>query len=1784
MKANSRLLLLLLLFSFTYVQAQNRPIYLSSGIIQTEANINQPVLDSFNQHSLRFNQKTFAVMQFVSLPTAASRKILSAAGIELQEYLPDNAYTVVISNRLQLASLQQAGVISLLQLSPQQKMEARLKTNIPLWASKVAGTVDLWISYPQAYTQEEVFEGLRSHNIELLPIRMNIGRVVSLRIALNRVEELAALPFVEYVQLAPRGDQTLNFNSRAASRANVLNASIANGGKSLKGEGVVIGVGDNADVQTHIDFSGRLINRAAMPASGHGHHVTGTVAGAGNGNDFFRGYAPKSTIVSQAFNGILQNAAAYVNDYGMVITNNSYGDNVDCDYHGSYDLYSRWMDQMAFDLPYLQNVFASGNSGASSCFPFQPGYHTVLGGYQSAKNVITVGATTDSGAIAGFSSKGPVRDGRTKPEITAMGQQVASAWPTSYYSYNNGTSMASPAVAGGAALLYQRYRQLNAGQNPKNALIKAILCNGASDRGNNGPDYQYGFGWMNLLRSVDMIENNRYLSGNSTNGGSNNHVINIPANTSQLKVLLYWNDPAASPLSAKTLVNDLDLEVINGSVTTLPKVLDTSNAGLNNASIEAADHLNNMEQVIINNPAAGNYTVKIKGTAITQNSLQEYFVVYDFIPAQQLKVTSPAGGETWIPSTSALSRMKISWEAYGFTSGTAMIELSLDNGGSWTKIDSNININRTIYTWYVPNVSTSQALIRISKEGSGESATSQPFSIMPIPVVTFAATTCEGYININWTTVAAATDYEMMILRGDEMQPVATTNSTSYSFGGLSVDSTYWVTVRPRINGIAGRRAVAISRQPIGGSCAGNISDNDLKIEAVISPVTGRKFTATQLSATSQVVVRIKNLDDVPQSNFDLKYSVNGGPWIAETITTPVAAGATYTHTFATTVDLSAVDNYYFSFVVSNNLLDAVTANDTIYRLVKHLENQPLNLSVYFTDNMETGQEVEYVTATTGLAGLGRYDFSPSSVYGRLRAFINSGMAFSGAKALTLDANSYQPSGNSNYLFGTYNLVNYNVNANDLRLDFRYNNHGQQSHVNNRVWIRGSDADPWIEVYDLFMNQDDPGSYKKSSSIELSDILAANGQSFSPSFNVRWGQWGQLPATDKWNASGYSFDDVRVYQVSNDLQMKNIDEPMMASCALGNNTVIKVTVRNSANSTLTNIPVKYRVDNGSWISETIPSIAGNAQVQYSFAATADLSALGTHTIQALVDFSSDSFRENDTLSTTIVNLPVIASYPHLQDFENNNGAWYASGKKSSWEYGTPISNKINGAANGAKAWKTRLAGNYNDNEYSYLYSPCYDISSLSNPTLSFSVALDIEDCGTTLCDGAWVEYSADGLTWIKLGAAGTGTNWYNKTSDQLWSIQNYTNWHVATIPLPTGLNRLRLRFVFKSDVGVNREGIAIDDIHIYDQSMGIYDGLTMTQPVSSVVQGDSWINLTSNGKIIASVKAHNQNLGATDVKAFINTGAVRFTTSQYYHDRNLVLQTNNVNADSVSIRFYFLDKEVDTLLRATGCAGCTKPSSAYRLGVSVYTDPDKSMENGSIGDNNQGVWDFLSSPSVIKVPFDKGYYAEFKTKNIGEFWLNAGGLDGSTPLPVKMMEFTAVKVVPDVLLKWKVGAESNVSRYEIEVARGNDALQAGNWSKIGEVVSTGNSTTTKNYQFTDIENGKIGTRYYRIKTVNADGSFVYSPVRSVVFDDAILWQIYPNPSNGVFNLVYVLNNDETLKLKLVDAKGRTIKQYLRTGNGQVEKLAIDLTLQASGVYLLQVKTVEGTKLFKLYKQ
>ncbi len=1744
------------------------------------------------------------VLQFETLPGDEQRKAMKQQGIELLDYIPSNSFTASVSRKFEAEWISAFKIRAVINPGLAQKMEPALfEGQTPSWAVNVPGAVDVWISFPKSFDYNEVLQQLLLMNIQVISSELKDYRVLALRIPSLRVSEIAAVPFIEYMQFAPAPDAPLNSNSMFASRAHLLRAPLLSGGMNLNGSGVVVGVGDNGDIQSHLDFTGRLINRSGEIIRAHASHVAGTIAGAGIIRELYTGYAPKATIVSQVFSKIFTKASTYVQDHGMVITNNSFGTVTnDCHYNGLYDLSSRILDQQAFDFPELQHVFAAGNDGIRTCTPYPAAFKTVLGGYQSAKNVLTVGSTDFKSDISNFSSRGPVRDGRVKPEVTSMGQFVASTWVDNVYSYNNGTSMAAPGVTGGLALLVQKYRAMHGGNNPKSGLMKALIINGGEDRGNPGPDFSYGFGRINLLRSYSMLNGSTYFTGTLANGNTITRTITVPANTARLKVLLYWQDPPASVMAAKTLVNDLDLQVVTpGSTTLLPSKLDTVSANVANNATTGVDRINNVEQVVIDNPAAGNYDLKAIATAIAQNPTQEYYLVYDIIPLG-IVLTNPVGGEGLWPTVSTLDTFYIQWDDHGGPASQFTLEFTSD-GTNWSTLDAAIPATKRIFSWPVPDNPTDAARIRLTKNGTGISQTSFPFTITAMAIDSLTSDQCEGYIKLGWRSVPGATDYEAMMLRGEEMVTIGTTTNLNYVFSGLSKDSVYWVTVRPRINGKPGRRAVAVSRQPNNGTCAGSISDNDIKVDSILSPVkSGRLFTSTALTNTTPITIRIKNLDDAASTNdINVSYSINGGAPVNALLMgagAMIAAQGFIDYTFATNANLSAVSTYSIA-VTATKSGDPVTGNNTLTRIFRQLDNQPItNAMLPWLDDMETIAEQSHTYKQLGLTGGDRYDFVNSTVYGRIRSRVNTGMAYSGNRALTLDMYRNISGGNIDSLTGTYNLSAFNTSSDDIRIDFRYKNHGQSQHAANAVWIRGNESQPWIKVYDLFANQlTASAGYKLSESIELSDSLAAYGQGFSSSVQVRWGQWGQHMTADENSRAGYSFDNVRIYRATNDVQTLRIDAPGGNECGLTANEAVTATIRNTSNTPVLNVPVILRVNGTVVATETIASIPGSTTIQYTFnPGSANLSAIGDHRIDVWVDLATDSYAENDTASVMVKHLPLVNSFPYLQNFEAGQGSWYAAdGVFNSWEYGTPNSPRIKGAASGSKAWKTNLIGYYNNQETGYLYSPCFNLSGMTNPTLSFSLALDLEDCGVAgLCDGAWVEYSTDGgNSWTKLGISGQGTNWYNKnySGNHVWSQQDYTRWHVATSALPTTNNSsLRLRFVVDSDDGVNRDGLAIDDIHIYDNNYGIYEGATTTTAITQNINGGtSWVNFLSAGKLIASVQPSNQNMGSTAVQVYINTGTVRNHTEQYYHDRNITIKPSLISlADSAVVRFYFLDSESEALLAATGCTDCEKPGSAYELGVSKYSDTDDAKEDGDIINSADGVWSFIPPVNAVKVPFDKGYYVEFKVKEFSEFWLTKSGFNFNQPVPVDLLDFTATKASNnlDVALNWKTAAEWNVNRFEIEIARGNAQFQQNQFTLLAAVPSQGNSTVEQSYSYLDTENNKTGVRYYRLKIIGNDGRFTYSPVRPVYFTAEVQWQVFPNPFDGMINLLLQAPAGENVQIVMYDATGKRIlmRNINATGFLQREELNLSSGVYSKGLYLLRLQAGGQQQSFKILKQ
>ncbi|MBS1933176.1 MAG: S8 family serine peptidase [Bacteroidetes bacterium] len=1757
------LLTLLAFFLISFAFAQNKPVHFKNGDFRGNNLLTKKQSNTDLLKKLRFQKKSYALIQFSSLPGIEERKEMAAKGILLFDYLPGNAFTAELPDSINVEELKSSHIVALYNTDRQFKISKTLQQHI------ASNTPDrdklIAVSFFGTIKKDEVINQLKKAGAQIVFTKLQPNQVVFINAAPSVIEKIADLPFVSYVSEQRMKDEALNYNNRATHGLDALGAS---SGRNLQGKNVTLGIGDNADPSTHIDFTGRLILRNPTVVSVHGTHTAGTMAGAGILNPMYKGMAPQATIISQYYSDILVNTPVYISDNNMVLTNNSYYSGAaGCQGEGEYDVLSNYVDYQLYTYNNLLHDFASGNDGGLNCTPYSGSFATIKSGFQCGKDVLTVGASNNYNyTIANFSSCGPVNDGRLKPEIVAGGVAITSTYPYNSYGQDNGTSMASPTVTGTLALLYERYRQLHGGSDPSGALIKAIACNSADDMGNPGPDFQFGFGMLNARTSVEAIENNQYFSGSITNGNSTNFSITgVPAGVQQIKVMLYWVDPPAAPYAASTLVNNLDLTVTSPDATLhYPLILNPAANHVNDNAVEGVDNINNIEQVVINNPPAGNFTVSVNGTSVATGT-QNFVIAYEIINPS-VTVEYPFGNETWVPG----STENIRWSAYGGTGNTFSIDYSTDNGSTWTNISNSVPDASRSYSWTVPNIATNNALIRVTRNNVGYSDVSDyDFTILGQPTITLT-NPCQGYAQLSWAAIPSATQYEIMMLQGDSMQTIATTTNTSYTISGLNRDSTYWLTVRADNGTTPGRRAIAASILPNSGACT--LNAKDFTVDSLIAPLTGRKFTSTEISNSSNIQVEIKNLGNATSSgSYTMNYQVNGGTVVTETSSLTIPSNAAANYTFITPYDFSAVGTYNIkAWVVYPG--DTLNLNDTLNAVVKQLQNDPLTLAPGFTEGFESAAPASYTSPTFGFTGLDRCDFNASNSNGRARTFINTGFARTGNNCATLDQSHYSATSTADSLITTFNLSNYS-SSDQIWLNFYYQNQGIDfSLPGNQVWIRGNDQAAWIPVVTLSTVATEIGTYLSSGAIDVTGLLAgaSPAQTISSSFQIKFGEQGYTSTnsvlTDGDVDDGYSFDDITFTRSSNDVALTALVSPdFSTNCGFSNTQVIQVKVKNYSTSTLNNIAVTYKI-NGTTVTENIPTIAAKDSIIYSFSQTYDMSAYQNYNINAWVNYPGDNYNTNDSLlNINFQTTPSITSFPYLEGFESGPGYWYTNGINDSWQWGAPQKTIINRAANGTKAWVTNLTGNYNDNELSYLYSPCFDLSSLTQPVFSFSHIFQTEDdCD---CDYHWAEYSTDDVNWVKLGAVGSGTNWYDNATRQAWQLSN-TKWHVSSYDVPSHATKVRFRIVMNSDPATNYEGIGIDDVHVFDKA-SVYSGANTDAGITQNVSGNNWVDFKVGSNVVASINPNGQNLGSTTVKVFINTSGVRHTFTQYYLDRNIVVQPANQPTDSVSVRFYFLDAEVNNLINATGCPGCTTISDAYQSGVTQYSKAP-SEEDSTLNNNVSGLYNYiLPHTQVSVVPYDNGYYAEYKVGGFSEFWINNGGPGQNQALPLVLVSFTATKILnTQGLLKWSIAEGVNLNQFIVE--KSTDGI---NYTDIGVVSATGSSSGS--YQFID-EGLYNGINYYRLRITNVDGSFQYSPVRTIAMnDDDFLVAVFPNPiSKGNLNITTSANCNT---LQLCDASGRIVR-FVNT-LGLQNTLSVDGL--SKGVYLLMITTDAGKKIEKI---
>lgn len=664
---------------------------------------------------------------------------------------------------------------------------------------------------------------------------------------IDEVIDLNSVMAVSQESMRPKSESKIvdqNFSINAVNKANAAFPL-------LTGENEIASVKDDFFDVNDIDLLNKHILSSTQSTfvSSHATAMATIISGLGNSSVLGKGVAQKAKLQSSDFLKIYPDEIETLQ--GISAQNHSYGTEIENFYGSLANAY----DAQLFSNTNLTHCFSSGNTGLQ-------GYKSITGNFKQSKNSISFGCVDQNEVIMPFSSKGPAYDGRIKPELVAFSTQ--------------GTSNSTALATGIITLLKQHYKAVN-NKDLSNVLTKAILINSAKVLGSTGPDFTYGYGNINAYKSVKTISDNRFISANLASSQTNSHNITLPENAKNLKITLVWNDLPAAINSNISLVNDLDLEVISANNTSfLPWVLNPEVP--DQPAVRGKDKINNIEQVTIENPVSGSYTINVMGSYVS-NASQEYSIAYEYELKNQFEWNYPVTNDNFPYDGKTISPLK--WSS-SFSAISGQLSISYDNGQTWEIIANNINLDKQQFTYTPAEKKFSKAKLKMTIDNIDY--ISDSFTISYDLNIT-TSLVCDGTTEINWDKPADVSSFNIYQLTGDHLEFKEQTTNANYAYTDGKI-----YTIAPVFNNNEGIKSESTLQYTENSNCYFELAfaevyeENKIKIDAsLFSLYNIKKIDLVKINNdTEDLISTINNVDSKTLSFLDTspikgsnKYKIN---------------------------------------------------------------------------------------------------------------------------------------------------------------------------------------------------------------------------------------------------------------------------------------------------------------------------------------------------------------------------------------------------------------------------------------------------------------------------------------------------------------------------------------------------------------------------------------------------------------------------------------------------------------------------------------------------------------------------------------------------------------------------------------------------------------------------------------------------------------------------------------------------------------------------------------------
>jgi hypothetical protein len=335
------------------------------------------------------------------------------------------------------------------------------------------------------------------------------------------------------------------------------------------------------------------------------------------------------------------------------------------------------------------------------------------------------------------------------------------------------------------------------------------------------------------------------------------------------------------------------------------------------------------------------------------------------------------------------------------------------------------------------------------------------------------------------------------------------------------------------------------------------------------------------------------------------------------------------------------------------------------------------------------------------------------------------------------------------------------------------------------------------------------------------------------------------------------------------------------------------------------------------------------------------------------------------------------------------------------------------------------------------------------------------------------------------------------------------------------------------------------DVYFYDQTSGKL--MTRIQNLSSFDYGCTQVAIDRAG---------------TNTTPFWNNNATNYLMDKTFH----VNPATNNSSGNYNITFYYTQAEVQGWQSATGQTLSSIQLVKVPGQISSVTPSDPTAA-GSVT---------IVTPSIGTLGSNTALTYNFTTGFSGF----GAGVPSLTDLPVTLLQFTGRLDNNNAILSWSTSFEQNSAGFEVD-----RSFDGQHFTKVGYVTAAGNSTTQKDYSFTD-PSLTTDSNYYQLKETTLDGRESYSKVILIrnphVFNGFIA---LPNPFTTDLDLIFHNTPANILQVRLLDITGRELwRQVNAQADGNRLHLGVDGTHLAAGIYLVEVRSATGVEIQRVIKK